>query len=94
MLSPNYWDDFKVGNEHYFFMIDGCANEQVARGFYNEFLSEDLSAHRKVMEMVGSKMKTATSESQLSGLGFSSTQRGHLVCKVVGKFTRTIKVLF
>ncbi len=94
MNSPNYWDDHGVGNKHYFFMLDGCKNEDTARGFYNEFLKEELTPHRKVIEMVGAKMKTEESQNQLSGIGFSSTQRNSLLCKVSGSFTRMIKVVF
>jgi len=94
MLSPNHWDGHSVGNKHYFFMIDGCVNDGKARGFYNEFLKEELNAHRKVIEIVGAKMKTDESQHQLSGLGFSSTQRNTLLCRVRGSFTRTLKVIF
>ena len=75
-------------------MLDGCANEETARGFFNEFLHEDLSPHRKVLEMVGARMRTDESDRQLSGVGFSSTRRNHLICRVSGTFTRTLKVLF
>ena len=94
MLSPNHWDEHSVGNKHYFFMLEGCRNEGVARGFYNEFLTGDLSKHRKVFEIVGAKMKTEESDRQLSGLGFSSTQRNQLLCRVKGNLTRTVKVIF
>ncbi len=94
MLSPNFWDDRQIGNKHFFFMLDGCLNDGKARGFFNEFLIDDLTPHRKVIEMVGSKMKTDESERQLSGLGFSSTQRNSLLCRVKGSFSRTIKILF
>lgn len=94
MMSPNHWDGQGVGNRHYFFMIDGCRNEGVARGFFNEFLNPALDPHRKAFETVGSKMKTEESNNQLSGLGFSSTQRNHLVCRVKGSFTRVIKIVF
>lgn len=94
MLSPNHWDGAEVGNKHYFFMLDGCANDGTARGFFNEFLMPALDKHRKVFEMVGSKLKLAPASEQLSGLGFSSTQRNTLVCRVKGSFTRTIKVVF
>jgi hypothetical protein len=94
MLSPNYWDDNVVGNKHYFFMIEGCANDGQARGFYNEFLREDLTPHRKVLEMVGSKMKTEKAEKQLSGVGFSSTIRNSVLVKVNGKFSRIVRVVF
>jgi len=94
MLSPNHWDGKPVGNKHYFFMLDGCLNEGKARGFFNEFLTDKLNEHRKVFEVVGSKMKTDESDRQLSGLGFSSTQRNHLFCRVKGSFSRTVKVVF
>ena len=94
MLSPNFWDEKAVGNKHYFFMLDGCINNDTARGFFNEFLKEELNVHRKVFEMVGSKMKVDDSSNQLSGLGFSSTQKNTLICKVKGSFARTIKIVF
>ena len=92
MLSPNYWDDNNVGNKHYFFMLDQCRNDDVARGFYNEFLMEELTPHRKVIEIVANKMKVEESENQLSGLGFSSTIPNSLMVRVDG--TRTMKVVF
>jgi hypothetical protein len=94
MLSPNQWDGREIGNRHFFFMLDGCMNDGTARGFFNEFLSESLTPHRKVLEMVGARMKTEAFGTQLSGLGFSSTQRNHLFCRVAGSFTRVVKVLF
>ena len=94
MMSPNYWDGSGVGNKHYFFMIDGCASEGNVRALYNEFLINELNPHRKVIEMIGGKLKTAADPQQLSGLGFSSTQRGELMCRVSGKFTRNIRIIF
>jgi hypothetical protein len=94
LLSPNHWDDRAVGNKHYFFVLDGCKNDGTARGFFNEFLGEELTPHRKVLEMVGGKMKVADSGEQLSGLGFSSTQRNSIICRVKGSFTRNVKVVF
>ena len=94
MLSPNQWDGREIGNRHFFFMLDGCRNDGTARGFFNEFLSESLTPHRKVLEMVGARMQTEASENQLSGLGFSSTQRNYLLCRVMGSFARVVKVLF
>lgn len=94
MLSPNHWDGRGVGNRHYFFMLDGCQNDGSARGFYNEFLSNELDQHRKVFELVGSKMRADEAVEQLSGLGFSSTQRNHLLVRVQGAFTRTVRVTF
>jgi len=94
MHSPNYWSEQGVGNKHLFFMLDGCKNENVARGFYNEFLRSDIAEYRKVLEMVGSRMKTDNSDEQLSGLGFSLTQRNTLTVRVKGNFNRTVNILF
>mgnify|MGYP001564134806 CR=1 FL=1 len=94
LQSPNCWDGHQVGNRHWFFMLDGCVNDGSARGFFNEFLKEDLTPHRKVIEIVGAKMRAAVSADQLSGLGFSSTQRASLLCCVSSAFTRTIKIVF
>jgi hypothetical protein len=95
MFSPNYWDEQKgIGHKHYFFMLKDCINEQQPNGFFNEFLREELMPHRQVLEALGSRMKVQLSENQLSGIGFSSTKRDSLVCKVSGSFDRTIKVIF
>lgn len=94
MNSPNYWDGHGIGNKHVFFMIDGCKNSEQARGFYNEFLINDLDQHRKVIEMVGNKMLTDKADHQLSGLGFSTTQRNSVLCRVNGSFTRTVNITF
>lgn len=94
LLSPNFWDGQENGNKHYFFMIDDCKNPDAARGFFNEYLRGDLKEHRKVFEIVGSKMKALYSDDQLSGLGFSSTLRNYVLCKVTSSFSRVIKIVF
>lgn len=94
MNSPNHWDGEKTGNKHWFFMLDKCNNDKQARGFYNEFLSNELHEHRKVFEMLGSKLKTELSDNQLSGLGFSATKRDSVLCKVYGSFDRVVKINF
>lgn len=94
MNSPNHWDNQETGNKHYFFMLENCANEGSTRGFYNEFLDNRLTEHRKVFEVLSSKTKVAPSSEQLSGLGFSSTQRNSVICKVSGSFNRTVKINF
>ena len=94
LLSPNHWDGQSKGNKHYFFMLKDCANPEQARGVYTEFLRNDLVEHRKVFELLGSKMMCEQSSQQLSGLGFSSTQRNELIVKVTGSFTRVLKIKF
>jgi hypothetical protein len=94
LLSPNHWDGCGIGNKHYFFVLDKCISDVPARGFLNEFLKSELDKHRKVFEVLGSKLQVPPSECQLSGLGFSSTQRNSLICRVSGSFTRTLRVMF
>lgn len=91
MLSPNYWTD-SIGNKHYMFMLENCLNDGKARGFYNEFLSNSLHEYRKVMEMVGSKVRANESTNQLSGLGFSATQPGEIIVRVTGASKRLLKI--
>ncbi len=94
MNSPNHWDGQTNGNKHWFFILEDCINPEQSRGLFNEFLRGDLTEHRKVFEMLGSKMKVEKSDNQLSGLGFSSTQRNSVFCKVKGRSERTIEVIF
>jgi hypothetical protein len=74
-------------------MLDGCANDGQARGFYNEFLKPALDKHRKVIELVGSKLKVEADANQLSGLGFSDTRHTEILVRVTGNITRVLKVL-
>ena len=60
----------------------------------SQFLTPELNKHRKVLELVGSKLKTAKAAEQLSGLGFSSTVRDSVVVRVKGAFNRVIRVAF
>lgn len=92
MLSPNYWGDNKVGNKHYIFALANCISEDKPRPFFNEFLRSDLDKHRKVFEVLGSKVQIADDPDQLSGLGFSETLRNDIILKVKSKFERYIKV--
>lgn len=94
MNSPNHWDGEETGNKHWFFILEGCKNNESSRGFFNEFLRNDLTEYRKVFEALGAKMKAPASDSQLSGLGFSSTQRSSITCRVTGTFNRIIKINF
>lgn len=95
MNSPNFWEgESGIGNNHFFFLLENAKNNENPRGFFNEFLNSELDANRKVLEVVGSKLKVPYEDNQLSGLGFSVTQKNHLICKVTGKFERTIKIVF
>lgn len=91
LYSPNYWDNSTVGNRHYFFMISGCQNDDQPNGFFNEYLPEALTPHRKVFEALGKRMKVEPASDQLSGLGFSSTKRENAIFKIDGK---PVKVVF
>jgi hypothetical protein len=94
MRSPNHWEG-QVGNEHFIFALEDFTVDN-PRGIYNEFLKAELNEHRKVLELVGSKINVLDSESGdgICGLGFSSTQRQSLVVKVTGAFTRNVKIEF
>jgi len=89
--SPNYWDGHGVGNRHYLFMLAGCENPDRPNGFFNEYLRQDLIEHKRVFEALGGKMRVGQADEQLSGVGFSSTQRNSLIVKVDGK---AVKIVF
>ncbi len=93
MYSPNHWEDSsKKGAKHFFFMLNGCVSEESPRGFYNEFLDEKLTPHRKVFEALGSKMKVPEDSRGLCGLGFHEDKRNHFIVKVTGATERMLKV--
>jgi len=95
-LSPNHWNNNKVGNKHYFFMLEGCKVTDPVRGFHNENLIADLLDHRKVMEVLGAtnSIPVPAKGKQLSGLGFNSTVKDELIVKLGGTFKRMIKIKF
>ena len=93
-LSPNFWGDSNIGNKHYLFMVQNCLSAETPRPFYNEFLNDSLNPHRKVLEILGGKIKLENSPQQLSGLGFSSTQRNEIIAKVTGSYSRLVKIKF
>lgn len=95
MRSPNMWEESnKTGNDHLFFILDGCLNPDDARGFYNEFLPENLYKHRKVFEILSANLKAKHSDEQLSGVGFSSTLRNDVTVRVKGEVNRVLKIKF
>lgn len=93
MLSPNYWEK-ATGNKHFLFFLENAVNDEQPRGFFNEFLKDEFTENRKVFEVLGSKLKVEPTENQLSGVGFSETNRNNIIVKVTGKFTRTLKITF
>lgn len=95
MLSPNHWNGAAVGNKHWFFILRDAKNPDPVRGVYNEYLRSDLHEHRKVFEVLGAKTKAPYSDDQLSGLGFSSTQRATLTVVARGAdFNRAYEIQF
>lgn len=76
LLSPNCWGDNPIGNKHFMFVLKDCKNpDKEVRSIYNEYLSDELLAHRKTLDLLGNKLKCEMTEEQLSGLGFSSTKK-------------------
>lgn len=95
MTSPNHWDGQDIGNKHWFFILEGCSNPEPVRGIYNEYLRENLQVHRKVFELLGEKTKCPVVDDQLSGLGFSSTQKTVIQLCVKGEsLQKTYNVWF
>lgn len=93
-LSPNYWGGHGVGNLHHMFFLEDCKTSEKTRGFYNEFLKQELMADRKVFEILGSKVVVEESLDELSGIGFSDTRREDLIVEVDGSFKRTLRIKF
>ena len=95
MLSPNHWDGQQgLGNRHFFFIMESCKTPVAPRGMFNEYLRDDLMKHRQVFEALGSKLRVALGNQQLSGLGFSSTRRDNVLVRVGGQVSRVLKLNF
>lgn len=85
LLSPNMWDD-EIGNKHVFLLTDDVEVDQPVRGFFNEQLTSKLASHRKVTEILGTKLKIEASEFDHPGLakgyGFSSTMDANFILRL------------
>lgn len=77
LKSPNAWSDKVIGNEHVIFLADGIEVNFHVRGFFNEQLNATLNEHRKVTEVLGSKLKLSPDKFEgddiAKGYGFSIT---------------------
>jgi hypothetical protein len=80
--SPNYWGDNAVGNKHVFFILKDCLNDGRPNPWFNEYLVSELRDHRKVTEALATIAKVEESDEQLSGIGFSFTQKNKVTLKV------------
>lgn len=84
-LSPNMWDG-EIGNKHVFLLTDDVEVDQPVRGFFNEQLTSKLASHRKVTEILGTKLKIEASEFDHPGLakgyGFSSTMDANFILRL------------
>lgn len=107
-LSPNYWtgdaindnNDINInatdrGNKHLLFFIQGCINpNQKVSGFFNEFLRSDLYEHRRVFQMLSEKIPLKNGDdTQLSGLGFSSSKPAEFILRVKGEKNGLLRVV-
>jgi hypothetical protein len=84
--SPNYWGENAVGNKHVFFQLEGATNTSRPFPFFNEQIDSNLTRnHKRVFEVLGSKLTVENNGPQVSGLGFSTTNPATFLCKLDGK---------
>lgn len=89
-LSPNFWNGNTIGNKHYMFMVNEAVNADRPNGFFNEYLLPELTPHRKVFEALSNSMRVEHSDNQLSGFGFSSTQKAEFVLEITSDSAKRI----
>lgn len=77
--SPNHWEGAgEKGNKHTFYILKKCSNPDKVRGIFNEFLDSKHNEFRKGFEVLGSASKCEFATEQMSGVGYSHTQRGEM----------------
>lgn len=92
MKSPNAWGETSVGNEHLFFITDNFKMEKPVRGFFVEYLDNKFNEHRKVFEVLGSKLMIEPEENCLGGYGFSLTSKAEFTVRLDGKQIYNVKL--
>lgn len=81
--SPNYWGNNAVGNKHLIFFVEGAKIDKPVRPFFNEYLKSELGReHSKVFEMVGGQLQVEPNDIQMTGVGYSVTQKHDVYVRV------------
>ena len=79
------WDE-EIGNKHILLLTDDVEVDSPVRGFFNEQLNSKLEGHRKVTEILGSKLKISANEFEGDGIakgyGFSSTLDNNFILRL------------
>lgn len=85
LTSPNTWEG-QTGNKHLFFLTENFDVEEPVRGFFNEQLRQSLTSHRKVMEILGTKLKIEAEAFNKPGIakgyGFSETKDASFILRL------------
>ena len=95
LMSPNTWEQ-EVGNKHFILLTDDVEVNEPVRGFFNEQLNSKLSPHRKVTEILGSKLKIQAADFEptdvAKGYGFSETMDANLILRLTYSNGRKVLV--
>lgn len=85
LMSPNTWEK-EIGNKHFILLTEDIEVNEPVRGFFNEQLNSQLTPHRKVTEILGSKLKIQPvdfeSNDVAKGYGFSETMDANLILRL------------
>lgn len=95
LMSPNTWEQ-EIGNKHFILLTDDVEVNEPVRGFFNEQLNSKLSPHRKVTEILGSKLKIQAADFEptnvAKGYGFSETMDANLILRLTYSNRRKVLV--